>query len=93
MKSQQLFSAPASRVSAATLGVLIAAVIVTAGMPVYLPLNEANKIVLPIILFPVTWLVLFLWVLFERRIWRAWTALLGLVAIHGAIIASGLGAI
>lgn len=62
-------------------------------MPVYLPLNEANKIVLPIILFPVTWLVLFLWVLFERRMWRAWVALIGLAAVHVAIIASGLGAI
>ena len=62
-------------------------------MPAYLPASEANSVVLPIVLFPVTWLLLFLWVLFESRMWRAWSVLAVLTIAHAAMIAVGLGAI
>ena len=93
MAKSALFTRPISRVSAATVGVLITAIVMTAGMPVYLPISDANSVVLPIVSFPVTWLLLFLWVCFARRMWRVWSALIVLTAAHAALIAGGLGAI
>lgn len=90
MSEGPLFTAPTSRVLAATVGVLLCAIIVTAALPAYLPFNQANNIALPIILFPVTWLGLFLWVLFARSMLRAWLALAILAIIHAGIIAAGL---
>ena len=93
MPKERLFPAPRSRVTCATLGVLVAAVLVTAGMPAYLPLGQANNIVLPIILFPLTWLVLFLWVLFARSMLRAWGVIVVLIAVNALVIASEVGAL
>ena len=93
MPAERLFSSPKNRVFAATVGVLLAAVIVTAAMPVYLPLPQASRVAMPIVLFPVTWLLLFLWVLFARSMWRAWLVLTGITIVHAGLIAAGLGAI
>ena len=93
MSEERLFPAPKSRTLAATLGVLVTAVLMTAAMPAYLPIGLANSIVLPIVLFPVTWLLLFLWVLFDRSMIRAWLVLVGLALGHAALIALGLGAL
>ena len=60
MATERLFPSPKSRVLAATIGVLLAAVIITAAMPVYLPLPQASRVAMPIVLFPITWLLLFL---------------------------------
>lgn len=93
MAEGALFTRPISRVFAATVGVLLTAVVVTTAMPAYLPIGQASSIVVPIILFPVTWLLLFFWVLFERRMWRAWTGLVVLFAVHLGLILSGVGMI
>ena len=93
MSDERLFPAPRSRTIAATLGVLVTAVLITAAMPAYLPIGLANSIVLPIILFPVTWLLLFLWVLFDRSMVRAWLVLIALALAHATLIALGLGAL
>ncbi|MEO1204505.1 MAG: DUF3649 domain-containing protein [Pseudomonadota bacterium] len=91
MSEERLFSHPVSRVIAATIGVLLTAVLVTTAMPSYLPLEQANSVVMPIILFPVTWLLLLLWVLFEQKLWRAWVGLVLLSALHLGLILSGVG--
>ena len=88
---QSLFPAPRSRAVAVTLGVLLVSVLVTAAMPRLMPFNEANSIVLPIILFPLTWLVLFLWTCFDRSIWRAWAVLLALALLSVLLIAQSVG--
>ena len=91
-RQETLFPAPRSRAIASTLGVLLVSVLVTAAMPRVLPLNEANSIVLPIILFPVTWTSLFLWTCFDRSMWRAWGILVGLALVSIVLIAQSLGA-
>ena len=91
MAEGTLFTRPISRVLAATVGVLLTAVVVTTAMPSYLPVGQANSVVMPIILFPVTWLLLFFWVLFESRMWRAWAGLVVLFVAHLGLILTGVG--
>ena len=93
MPKETLFPRPVSRVTAATLGVLVTAVMVTTAMPSYLPLDQASSVVLPIVLFPATWLALFLWVLFESKMWRAWVGLVVLSVSHLALILTGVGVV
>ncbi|MEM7707335.1 MAG: hypothetical protein AAF358_17385 [Pseudomonadota bacterium] len=91
MSQDTLFPRPVSRVLAATLGVLITAVLITTAMPVYVPFSQASSVVVPIVLFPVTWLLIFLWVLFEQKMWRAWLGLFALSGLHLGLILSGVG--
>ncbi|MEL7536474.1 MAG: hypothetical protein AAFZ58_11200 [Pseudomonadota bacterium] len=93
MSGEPLFPAPRSRVAGATLGVLVAAVVMTAAMPAYLPFGQANSIVLPIIFFPVTWLLLFLWTLFAKRMLLVWASLVVLTVVNALIIANQTGAL
>jgi len=86
-----LFPAPRSRALAATLGAFVVSVLVTTAMPRVLPLSEANSIVLPIVLFPLTWLALFFWVCFDRNMWRTWVGLALLGAGSAGLIARSLG--
>lgn len=81
-----LFSAPKSRLLACTLGVLIASTLVTAGSATYLPFNEIDRIGVPILLFPITWIILFLLATMTRSIWRVWGVLLVLTLIHAGLI-------
>lgn len=85
-----LFTAPVSRTLAAIGGTLVASVAVTAGMPLYLPFSQTDNIGLPIVIFPVTWLVLFLYSCLCRRAWRAWALLAGLTVVHAALIYGSL---
>ena len=93
MAKERLFAAPRSRLIAATVGVLLAATLITAAMPAWLPLSEANSLVLPIVLFPVTWLLLFFWVLFAKSMLRTWIVLVLVVAANLALIATSVGAL
>jgi len=81
-----LFSSPISRCLAATLGALLASVLTTAGMPVYLPFAQLENIGIPIVLFPVTWLVLFLYSVMSESMWRVWLLLAILTLGHAALI-------
>ena len=81
-----LFSAPKSRLLACTLGVLIASTLVTAGSATYLPFNEIDRIGVPILLFPITWTVLFLLAVMDSKIWRVWGWLLVPALIHIGLI-------
>lgn len=91
MDRQQLFTRPISRTLAASLGVLVTAVVMTAGMASYLPLSQANQVVLPIILFPITWLCLFLWALLDQKMWRTWVGLAVLSTGHLLLILMSIG--
>ena len=91
MAQAPLFTRPVARALACTLGVLLTAVLVTTAMPSYLPVERANSVVMPIVLFPVTWLALFLWVLFERRVWLAWLVLLLVSGASAAIALNEVG--
>lgn len=90
-QARTLFTRPVSRTFAATLGALVAAVVVTTGMAAYLPFGQANSVVLPIILFPVTWLCLFLWALFDGNLWRVWGGFFILAVAHIGVIVRSVG--
>lgn len=81
-----LFEAPIARTLGATLGALVTAVVVTAGMPLYLPLSQADSIGIPILLFPFTWIALFLYCALCRQVSRAWLLMLAATLAHGVLI-------
>lgn len=85
-KSEQLFSSPKLRLLACLLGAFIAATLVTAGAGTYLPINEIDRIGVPILLFPVTWTLLFLYAAMAKKLWHAWLLFLLLSLIHIAFI-------
>lgn len=71
---------------------LLAAVLVMAAMPVWLPAGAAgvDNIVYPIILAPLIWAVVFMYAVLEERLPRG-LAVIGLVIlVKGAIVALSL---
>ncbi len=77
-----LFVNPKFRVFLLTFGVLITAVVVTASSAVYLPVSLADKIGLPVLLFPFIWLGLFFYVCFCQSIGRVMSVLGVLTLAH-----------
>jgi hypothetical protein len=82
----ELFSAKKSRLLASLVGVMIASTVLTAAMPAYLPFSQGDTIAGPILLFPITWVVLFLFSLITTSIARVWTVLGVITLSHAAII-------
>ncbi len=90
MSKPLLFSSPKLRTFACTIGVLIAATVVTGGAAVYLPFGEIDSIGIPILLFPVTWSVLFLLSALIKNIWHVFIFLSSTIAVHIFVIVSHL---
>ncbi|HJL18808.1 MAG TPA: hypothetical protein RMH99_24310 [Sandaracinaceae bacterium LLY-WYZ-13_1] len=65
--------------------------IVTAGATKWLPAGRAgiDHIMVPIVAFPVVWVVFALVLYAARRRGVAWAAVAGLTAIHAALVAHG----
>ena len=93
MSEQGLFSHFPWRITLASLVVFVVALVVAAGMPIYLPIGQANSIGLPIIFFPVIWLTLFLWVLMDQHILRVSILLLVICLAHLGLILFKLGVV
>ncbi|UTF60604.1 hypothetical protein [Gilvimarinus sp. DA14] len=85
-KSARLFSSPKLRLLACLLGALIAATLITAGAGIYLPMNEIDRIGVPILLFPVTWTLLFLYAAMVKKLWHAWLLFILLSLVHVGLI-------
>lgn len=85
-RTTNLFSAPKSRLLACIAGALLAATLMTAGAATYLPFNEIDRIGVPILLFPVTWTLLFLFSAMSRSIWKVWLGLGLLCLVHAGLI-------
>ncbi|HSX49626.1 MAG TPA: hypothetical protein VLF09_01630 [Cellvibrio sp.] len=81
-----LFSAPKTRLFACLLGALVAATLITAGAATYLPFNEIDRIGVPILLFPITWTLLFLYAAMSRSMIRVWAVLITLTLVHAGLI-------
>lgn len=81
-----LFSAPKSRLLACIAGALLAATLITAGAATYLPFNDIDRIGVPILVFPVTWTLLFLFCAMTQSIWKVWLGLGLLCLIHVGFI-------
>lgn len=74
------------------LGALVFALVVTSGASLWLPPGRAgiDHIVVPIVSFPVVWVVFALALYAARRRGRAWAIVGGLTAIHTLLIANHL---
>ena len=67
----------------------IAATLIMLGSTVWLPAGAAqiNNLVLPIVLFPLIWTLLFLYALLDARLVRAYGVVAALCLADGALIA------
>jgi hypothetical protein len=86
-----IFTSPVSRALAAIFGALIAAVMVTAGMPLYLPFSQTDNMGLPILLFPLVWFIFFLYSVMSRRVFHVLSLFLCISLLHALLIFISLG--
>ena len=77
------------RIGFAGPGAVIIAVVVMAGMALWLPGGAAqiDNLVLPLILFPLIWAALFFHACLDGRLARVALVALGLFVLHGGLVA------
>ena len=77
------------RIGLAGPGAVIVALVVMAGMALWLPGGAAgiDNLVLPLVLVPLVWAVLFFHACLDRRLTRVAIIAGGLLVIHGGLIA------
>lgn len=61
---------------------LVTATVTIPGMTTYLPLSAADQILIPILLFPLIWLGLFLYAYLAKQAYRPWLLMALLFASH-----------
>ncbi|WP_201152800.1 hypothetical protein [Rhodothalassium salexigens] len=89
--TRPLFPRRRLRLALAVPGALVAALAVTAGLSLYAPMGQVDRILLPVILFPFLFVGLFFFALMAPRV--RWVGLVFALLIlgHGALIARGFG--
>ncbi|QWT16156.1 hypothetical protein [Sphingobium xenophagum] len=77
------------RIAFAGPGAVLIALIMMAGMALWLPGGAAgiDNLVLPLILAPLIWAGLFFHACLDSRLWRVAIVALGMLLIHSALIA------
>lgn len=78
------------RIGLAGPGAVITALVVMAGMALWLPGGGAgiDNLVLPLLLVPLVWAALFFHACLDRNLGRVALVAAGLLAVHGALIAA-----
>ena len=73
---------------------LACAVLVMAGMPIYLPAGAggADHIAFSVLLFPLIWAALFFYAIMEKRQWRSAVILIVLSGLNAIPVAAALRA-
>jgi hypothetical protein len=71
-------------------GAVVVAVVVMAGMALWLPGGAAgiDNLVLPLILVPLIWAALFFHACLDRRLARVVIVAVGLLLVHGGLVAA-----
>ncbi|ASM52060.1 hypothetical protein PESP_b0512 [Pseudoalteromonas espejiana DSM 9414] len=85
MKTKKTFSATKRRHIMACLLALITATVMVSGMTTYLPLQMSEQILLPILLFPIIWVGLFIYAYIAEKAWHPLLVMTILCAVHGAL--------
>lgn len=77
------------RIAFAGPGAVIVAVVVMAGMSLWLPRGAAgiDNLVLPLVLVPLIWAGLFFHACLDAKLWRVAVVATGLLFVHGALVA------
>ncbi len=70
-------------------GAVVVALVVMAGMTLWLPRGAAgiDNLVLPLVLVPLIWALLFFHACLDRRLGRVALVALSLLLVHGALVA------
>lgn len=78
-----------TRIGLAGPGAVIVALVVMAGMALWLPRGAAgiDNLILPLVLVPLIWAALFFHACLDRRLGRVALVALGLFAIHAGLVA------
>lgn len=78
------------RIGFAGPGSVVTALVVMAGMALWLPRGAAgiDNLVLPLILVPLIWSALFFHACLDRRLWRVVVVATALLAVHAVLIAA-----
>ena len=78
------------RIGLAGPGAVIVALVVMAGMALWLPGGAAgiDNLVLPLLLVPLIWAALFFHACLDRNLGRVALVAVGLLSVHGALIAA-----
>ncbi len=84
-KRASVFTALKSRNVAGVLMAFVTCVILIPGMTTYLPLNMADQIAVPILLFPFIWTALCLYSYMAEKAWHPWGVMLALSISHGVL--------
>lgn len=77
------------RIGLAGPGAVITALVVMAGMALWLPRGAAgiDNLVLPLVLVPLIWALLFFHACLDRRLGRVALVAAGLLLLHGGLVA------
>lgn len=80
------------RIGFAGPGAIMIALVIMAGMTLWLPRGAAgiDNLVLPLVLAPLIWAALFFHACLDRKLGRVATVAIGLLALHAGLIARQL---
>ena len=82
MNSKKTFTATRWRHFNACVLTLIAAVVMIPGMTTYIPFQESEQIVLPIMLFPIIWPILFIYSYMAEKAWHPFVLMMLVIITH-----------
>lgn len=70
-------------------GVLVATVLIMAVMPLWMPEGAAgiDHIVMPVVLFPLIWCLIFLYTCLEENLIRSVAVIAGMILVHTGLVA------
>ncbi|MEM9370057.1 MAG: hypothetical protein AAGA26_02750 [Pseudomonadota bacterium] len=71
-------------------GAFIATILIMAVMPLWMPQGAAkiDHIVMPVVLFPLIWCLIFLYTCLEENLSRSVAVIVGLILVHTGFVAS-----
>jgi hypothetical protein len=85
MNTKRTFSATKRRHLMACILALITAIVMIPGMTTYLPFAMEEKILIPIMLFPLIWAGLFIYAYMAEKAWHPFVVMLVILFSHAGL--------
>jgi hypothetical protein len=85
MTIKKTFTATRRRHLLACVFALVTAVVIIPGMTTYLPFAMSERILLPIMLFPLIWTALFIYAYMAEKMWHPFVVMLILTSTHALL--------
>ena len=80
-----VFTSIKSRNFGGVLMAFVTCIVLIPGMTTYLPLNQADQIALPILLFPFIWTGLCIYCYMAKKAWHPWAVMTVLLLSHATL--------